>query len=591
MARNTRRTAVKKPISSYVRTILLAVTIVVVIYAIVFVATHRPPNITPLLDDASADALLKAARQALAMQPANVNIDGEVAGAIVKIYQRDGKQDGAGCFDADPVIAVVCAARELELSEVEPDHVSIHLLRKLKSVMSSKFREDGFGYSRGLYAVVVTKNDKTRAYAETDLHVRRYSVKTAIKRLRQGKGYAMKGTPPKSGNLLAAVESITDAPDGKAVRLYRASTLLPEIDSDYIMQACRWAGDFLCNLIKPDNTFYYEGDVGRDKYNNRYNLLRHAGTCYSLYQLYRATGESRYRLDTNRAWQWLLRQMRYDTDDQGNTCAFPLEGKKVKLGGAGLTLIALSERLHIEHNDADLTLGRQLANHIMRSQKKDGSFDSYYAYKKKKASRRRSIYYPGEAMLGLMRFYAHDPDQRYVDTVAKAADYLIHERWKILGIELNVPPDAWLTIALNELHKVRPQKDYADYCMKLADGLVNDQILNPWLAPYPDYRGGFFPYPPMVTPAGARNEGMTAAYELGKRAGYDTTDLRHTILESARWQIERLIRPEFEHLYPNPERRLGAFRHSPMSNRIRIDYNQHNISGLLIAAQIMAENE
>ena len=72
-------------------------------------------------------------------------------------------------------------------------------------------------------------------------------------------------------------------------------------------------------------------------------------------------------------------------------------------------------------------------------------------------------------------------------------------------------------IALEELHEVVPEKKYAEYCYDIAAGMSFDQ----WIRIYPqrDYRGGYFPTPPQVTPAGSRMEGITSAWLIAKRTG------------------------------------------------------------------------
>jgi len=520
------------------------------------------------------------------------SVKGKIEGAIVAVYGPNGKIGGAG-FLADnfssAVTGATLALREKYASSLPPDGLrfSVHLLRNAKSLKWAWLRELGVGYSRGLYALIRFSGDRSFGFSDTDLHVAGYALPEAVEKLGQNEGTPISGTAARKGLYLARTESYTEDGAGGVVRLYRASTLLPAVDSAAIRQACRAGGDYLCRILQDDDQFLYEGDLGRDKYKTTYNVLRHEGTTYALYQLYLATREERYRLAADKAWSWVLKQIRSDTDKAGRQCSFPIEDKQVKLGGTGLALIALSERLKVQSTPGDLRLGMQLANHILRSQNPDGSFESYWPYKGRKAKKYRSIYYPGEALLGLMRFYELKPDPEYLACAERGAHYFIHERWRLLGMEFSVPPDAWLMLALNELHKVHPRKDYADYCLRIADAMAADQLLAGWQVPYPDYRGGYFPYPPNVTPAGSRMEGLTAAYRLATRANRDTRPLRRVIAEAARFQIERQIRPAFVHLYPNPARAIGAFRDSPISNDIRIDFNQHNISGLLVAAEIL----
>jgi hypothetical protein len=538
--------------------------------------------------------LLQGAREVLQDQPATATASiGGVVGAVVMVYGDNGPRGAAGCFDQEGRAAVLCAAEKLrpgypDFGMAETDRVSIHLLRKLNAAKPLWWRDLGFGHSRGLYSALAIDKGGARVLTDTQMHVGGFGVEAAFRFLRKkGAGVPVSGDAPNQGLFLAPTESYTEY-QGRPVALYRASTIMPPPEPSQIVEYCKLAGDYLVKILQPNNKWLYEGDLGRDKYFDTYNLLRHAGTIYALYQLYHVTHEARYRETADNAWKWLIEQIDRDKDDAGRPCAYPVEGKLVKLGGTGLTLIALAERLRVEKTEADLELGRALANHIVRSQNPDGSFQSYWSYKGKPAKQRRSIYYPGEAMLGLMRFYAHDPDPRYLETVERGAAYHLHERWRILGMDIFVPLDAWLMIALDELDRVKHQDDYVDYCLMLADQMINDQIDAGWETFYPDYHGGYFPYPPGGTPAGSRGEGLTACYLAALRAGRDVTELREAIARATRFQIERIVRPEFAHLYPNPRRALGAIRESTLHNGARIDNNQHNISSLLVAAEILS---
>ena len=104
-----------------------------------------------------------------------------------------------------------------------------------------------------------------------------------------------------------------------------------------------------------------------------------------------------------------------------------------------------------------------------------------------------------------------------MEVARKGIDYLVNDRWMILGMEVNVPPDAWLMMAVREFWELTKDKDAADYCLRIADVMASDQHVR--FVPDADYFGGYFPDPPQVTPAGSRLEGLTAAYILAKKSG------------------------------------------------------------------------
>jgi len=631
------RPAERKIVMAKMKTWLprLIIPLMLVIAALYFLSSQilqgmGNPDLADLLDEQSADRLIHTARETLAGReaPAGSAIEG-VIGAVVTIYDREGPKLNAGCYESEAGQAVRCAAQHIRDKTQQfgqsPHHrVSIHLLRELRSVRSVSLREKGWGYSNGLYSVLLAGDEQSQIITDTSMNLFGMPLGKALDMLDKGKGgVPLYGRAPRTGRFIVPTESYTEY-EGKPVRLYRASSPVITVNAESIREFCRLGGDYLAratntrenNLdeaypyLKLDwNQFLYQGHLGYDRYFKKYNLLRHAGTIYALYQLYRYTdaADSRrdaYRIAADHAWEWALDTLDTETDEQGRPCAFVVEYKGnrkksiVKLGGTGLLLIALGERLSIIKErpefypagqfEKDVELGRQLANHVQRSQEPDGSFRSYWPYDGKPEKRRRSLYYHGEAMLGLLRLYRHDPQPEYLACVQRAADHYIDERFKLLGMRLYVPIDAWLMLTLNELDLAAPHKKYVDYCMTLTDMMINDQFDATWEIPYPDFDGGYFPYPPSTTPSGSRMEGIAACYLTARRNGRDTEPIRACLERAARFQVERIVRPEFAHLYANPQRALGAFRQTPLANTTQIDANQHNISGLLVTADILA---
>lgn len=594
------------------------------------------PGLPDLLDDAATARLIQTARDTLSGvassndAPNGAPIEG-VIGAIVTIYDREGPKLNAGCFETEAGRAVACAAQQIRDKTQQfgqaPEHrVSIHLLRELRSAWPVSWREKGWGYSNGLYSLLIADQEKSFAITDLSMNLFGLRLEQALKMLAEGKGgVRLAGNAPKTGRFIVPTESYTEY-NGRPVRLYRAASPVTAVTPEQIRENCRLGGDYLVRALNTKdnnlreaypylkldwNQFLYNGHLGYDRYFKTYNLLRHAGTIYALYQLYRYTDATEprresYRVAADHAWKWVLNTVDTETDEQGRTSAFVVEYKGnrkksiVKLGGTGLLLIALGERLSIikERPDLypagqyeeDLELARRLANHVRRSQDRDGSFRSYWPYDGKDEKRRRSLYYHGEAMLGLLRLYRLDPQPEYLACVERAAEHYIDERFKLLGMRLYVPIDAWLMLTLNELDIAAPNKKYVDYCMTLTDMMINDQFDAEWEIPYRDYDGGYFPYPPSTTPSGSRMEGISACYLTARRNGRDTEPIRACLERAARFQIERIVRPEFAHLYPNPQRALGAFRQTPLADTTQIDTNQHNISGLLVTADILEGN-
>ncbi len=386
--------------------------------------------------------------------------------------------------------------------------------------------------------------------------------------------------------------SFVEAPGSRvAHHLYRGNVLLGPPSAANIHSALVEAGRYLTRMVDRDGKYCYEYRPRGDRCSSDYNLLRHAGTTYSLFQLHRYVQEPRMLWAAERATDWLRRRVRSVDGDASR--AFLLDGDKAKLGAVGLTLIALVEREQDVGDGRDRQLMTRLASFIISQQRGDGYFHSYFAWKPGIAlPKRDSIYYPGEALLGLVRLHGIDPQPRYLQAAQRAADFLVKRRWRWAGVEVYVPPDAWLAQALSELDAVAPADWLRDYAYEIF-GITEMSMLRADEGAPPDLAGGpanglgF----PRVTPAGSRTEGTGEIWRMAKRRGESerAARVRDIAVQSTRFQLNQQYRPENSYFLPNPGQARGGFRGSPVHGEVRIDYVQHNVSGLLIVLEMLQE--
>src|SRR6185369_9379685 len=85
---------------------------------------------------------------------------------------------------------------------------------------------------------------------------------------------------------------------------------------------------------------------------------------------------------------------------------------KAKLGANGLALVALTKLLELDPKSNAHAQARRLANLILMLQRKDGSFHTRYRLRPNDPPGIASLYYPGEAILGLVRLYGLTRDPR-----------------------------------------------------------------------------------------------------------------------------------------------------------------------------------
>jgi hypothetical protein len=134
-------------------------------------------------------------------------------------------------------------------------------------------------------------------------------------------------------------------------------------------------------------------------------------------------------------------------------------------------LIALAKQMEVDPGSADPQSAERLADLIRALQQRDGSFDSYYRIRGDEPAGSVSLFYPGEAMLRLVRFSRLNGDSRILDSVQRGAVHLIESQRK-----LDRPPsDAWFMQALEALHRMDPEPMYAAHAMALAAAIIVTQ--------------------------------------------------------------------------------------------------------------------
>ena len=389
---------------------------------------------------------------------------------------------------------------------------------------------------------------------------------------------------------------------GETVAVTRGNTDVPEITPEVLRERIAMAGAQLTQETSEEGAITYEYQAAEDKLGgDDYNILRHAGTAYSMMQAYRVTGDRATYEATVRAMGFYRRAMKEDESYPGEFFVrsvahldgrgLPRIGRRAKLGGIGLGLCMMVELEKAEPGTVDMDLVRGMAAHVERMQTPDGSFDSFYDWNGRETSIRKSIYYSGEAILGLLRFHQLTGDQHFLDVAVKGADYLVHKRWKSLGIELYTPPDAWLLQALEEMDRVAPDKARERYAFAVGEMIARHKLMDPLVVP-PDMLGADISGPssfPNAATAGSFGEALSAAARLEHRRRPGETRFLTFAKYNAGFQLRNQFWGPNEYFLPNPERAHGGFRVKQDDAEIRNDYTQHNLSGLFGLLDLLDE--
>lgn len=253
-----------------------------------------------------------------------------------------------------------------------------------------------------------------------------------------------------AAGLLSAVHAAADVPAGLC-----ATTTATAAAADAAAQS-------LAARVEDDGRFRYRISAA-GRIHAGYNIVRHAGSVWALAAYRQTFSAAAPEIDAaaDRASAYLADcclRAPPDAPDELAVWSVP-EGQplEAKLGAAGLALAGWSARRRAGQPAPPLDELRALARFIVRLQDRDGRFASKFIHDQPDDSGWVSLYYPGEAALGLLTLARIDPDSGWQRAAGRAlaalADTRIaHGDW---------PPDHWALIATAVLLKDYPVDDPA----------------------------------------------------------------------------------------------------------------------------------
>jgi hypothetical protein len=424
--------------------------------------------------------------------------------------------------------------------------------------------------------------------------------------LREAKAGIGGGLDESKVRTLLATRAGVDAPDLDAMRTYRFRAdvhvespshdgVLPVLrgmvvrpaqpDVERLLAAVRRGADYLLRVMNRDGRFAYMYHPLDDREDTSYGWLRHAGTTYALFEAYEELGTPAYLEKGELALSYLRAHLRDDAESLGKYALDTSDEEQQKVGGAGLALLAFAKDAATTGKRSELETMRALARFILKQQYADGHFRANADLEKDgQRLKKEPVYYPGEAVLGLMRLYAIDPQQAYLDAARKAADWVIRVRDGGAS-EDNQEHDHWMTYALNELYRVTRDDAYMEHAYKIARAIQKKERGPD--APAPDLVGTF--YDGQSTPASTRLEAYDADIALSRFAGKP----EDWLLGPAKAAACSILGQQYDaadgYWLKNPAKADGGVRESLFVADVRIDYVQHAMSAWLHLARLLRD--
>jgi hypothetical protein len=363
-----------------------------------------------------------------------------------------------------------------------------------------------------------------------------------------------------------------------------------------LQQAIVAGGEYLVDACGPDGQFVYRVHLDpRETPEPKYNIVRHAGTIYALGMIDRYQSSPAVRDTMLRAAEWMKRTSLHPVPNESDLQAiwsFPeIEGSggpaDAKLGGTGLGLVALMSVERISPGVTSLEQLRSLGRFIVFMQREDGSYYSKYTPEYGgRDGRWESLYYPGEAALGLLMLDQRDPSPTWRETAIKTLLYLARIRRDLVTVEA----DHWALLATARLFAQSPDSLQAVQRQAIMQHAV--QVCRCILADCPAWavpagaEGSLTP-DCRTCPTATRLEGLTAALTF---LPDDEVALRQDIRSAVDRGIGFLDRARIRSgpYRGGIPRELLAFDPdgswyfpNDRAGEIRIDYVQHAVSAMI----------
>lgn len=214
--------------------------------------------------------------------------------------------------------------------------------------------------------------------------------------------------------------------------------IVENLSLEEINKILKNSSSYLANMIKLNGEFVYGYYPLKNREIENYNILRHAGSVWSLILSYDYGNVDKSKIDS--ALDYLVGTVKYSNDEI--SYIQELKSNEIKLGGNALSVIALCEYIDKFNDSKFINLAETLGNGILSMQKDDGGYN--HVLNSNDFSLKndyRTVYYDGEATFALCKLYGITKNVKYLKAAEKSINYFIKNDytriWRPLDILCN----------------------------------------------------------------------------------------------------------------------------------------------------------
>jgi len=324
---------------------------------------------------------------------------------------------------------------------------------------------------------------------------------------------------------------------------------------------------FLHDQIQENGKFIYGYFSAYNRDIRNYNTVRHCTSVYALLETFEVQSKPEYWPKIHAAIHYALTNFYKEKDSE---TAFMIDGKEgefeIKLGANAAAILMLTKYQEITQKNDYQKYAEKLANGILKLIDSNGSTTHVLNYPDYDLKEKfRIIYYDGEAALALLRLYQINQDLKLLETVKLMFECFIEKRYEKYH-------DHWLSYCTNELTKICPEDKYFIFG------------LNNYLKHFIFIKNRKTTYATLLEMLMAAYKMVNRLKEQGRTALFEQaymSELQKLIEFRADFQTTGFFYPEMAMYMARPDKILHAFyiRHDRF--RVRIDDQEHNLSGYI----------
>lgn len=324
---------------------------------------------------------------------------------------------------------------------------------------------------------------------------------------------------------------------------------------------------YLANQVKESGQFEYGYFSAFAKKIGTYNILRHSSSLYAMAEGYEVLKDNRILEAIERGLNYLIKEAIVYKEGLPVRTAFVVDHaneNEIKLGSNATAILAMTKYMEVTNTDRYLDIAQALAQGILHMKLPDEGFIHVLTYPTFSIKAlNRIIYYEGEAIFALLRLYAIDKKELWLEEVKKTFDYFIkNDYWKY--------HDHWLSYAANELTTYEPEDKYFIFGLKNCHHKLN----------FIYHRETTFPTFLELTMAAYKMINKIKELQKSELLKYiDEAFLIETIDHRAEYQRVGFFYPELAMYMKKPDLIVDGFFIRHHSFRVRIDDVEHYLSG------------